>query len=107
MALTEAIKEALWLLELVKELKLEQVQISVYCDNQGIVQLSKNKVFHERTKDIDIKLHSIRDVIAEGSVAIKKASAEETPADMITKPLPSSKSNYYLELVGVMDTQPL
>ena len=37
MALTEAIKEAMWLLGLVKELKLEMVQISVYCDNQGAV----------------------------------------------------------------------
>ena len=76
----------------------------MYYDNQGVVQLSKNQVFHERTKHIDIKLHFIRDVIAEGSVAVKKVSTEENPIDMITKPLPSSKFNYCLDLVGVMDT---
>ena len=43
-------------------------------------------------------------MIARGSVAIKKVSTEENLADMITKPLPSSKFNYYLDLVGVMDT---
>ena len=66
--------------------------------------MSKNQVFHERTKHIDIKLHFIRDVIAEGSVVVNKVSTEENPADMITKPLPSSKFNYCLDLVGVMDT---
>ena len=48
MALSEAVKEALWLLGLVKELKLKQQQITVFCDNQGALQLSKNQVFHER-----------------------------------------------------------
>ena len=37
MALTEAIKEALWLLGLVKELKVDQEQTIVFCDNQGAV----------------------------------------------------------------------
>ena len=58
MALTEAIKEALWLYELVRELKADQQHISVFCDNQGAIQLSKNQVFHERTKHVDIKFHS-------------------------------------------------
>ena len=59
MALTKAIKEALWLLGLVRELKIDQEQIVVFCDNQRVVQLSKNQVFHERTKHIDMKLHFI------------------------------------------------
>ena len=59
MDLTQAIKEALWLLGLVREQRIDQDQIVVFCDNQGAVQLSKNQVFHERTKHIDIKLHFI------------------------------------------------
>ena len=55
MALTEAVKEALWLLGLVRELKIDQEQIVVFCDNQRAIQLSKNQVFHEKTKHIDIK----------------------------------------------------
>ena len=42
MALIEAIREALWFLALVKELKIDEQQISVFCDNQGAIQLSKN-----------------------------------------------------------------
>ena len=91
-------------LGLVIELKIDQEQIVVFCDNQRAVQLSKNKVFHERTKHIDIKLHFIREVVAKGSVLVKKASTEENPVDMITKSPPSGKFEYYLELIGVLDS---
>ena len=37
----EAIKEALWLMGLLKELKIMQD-----CDNQSVIQLSRNQVFH-------------------------------------------------------------
>ena len=104
MALTEAIKEALWLLGLIKELKIGQTQVSVYCDNQGDVQLSRNQVFHKRTKHIDVKLHFIRDIVAKGDVTVKKVFTKENPAVMITKPLPSNKFEYCLELIGMMDT---
>ena len=57
MALTEAIKEALWLLGLVKELKIDQQQISGFCDNQGAIQMSRNKMYHERTKHVDVKVN--------------------------------------------------
>ena len=102
MALTEAIKEALWLLGLVRELKIDQEQIVVFCDNHGAIQLSKNQVFHERTKHIDIKLHFIREIVAKGSILLKKVSTEENPVDMIIKPLPSGKFEYCLELICVL-----
>ena len=35
---------------------------------------------------------------------MKKVSTEENPADMITKSLPSSKFEYYLELIGMLNT---
>ena len=54
-------------------------------DNQGAVQLSRNRVFLKRTKHIDIKLHFIQDLVNEGQVAVKKMSTEENPSGMITK----------------------
>ena len=92
------------MLGLAEELKFGQEKITVFCDNQGAVQLSKNQVFHERTKHIDIKLHFIREVVARGSVRVDKVSTEDNPADMITKPLPSNKFEYCLDMVGVLKT---
>jgi len=40
-ALTEAIKEALWLRGIARELKLQDHVIIVHCDNQSVIHLSK------------------------------------------------------------------
>ena len=104
MALTEAIKEALWLLRLIKELKIGQQQVCVFCDNQGAIQLSKNQVSLERTKHVDIKVHFIQYIIAKGVVLGKNVATKDNPADMITKPLPSNKFEYCLEMVGLLET---
>nr|GEW23800.1 retrotransposon protein, putative, Ty1-copia subclass [Tanacetum cinerariifolium] len=45
MALTEAVKEAIWLRELLEELGVELNTVAVNCDNQGAIHLSRNHVF--------------------------------------------------------------
>ena len=97
----EAIKEALWLRGIARELKLQDHVIIVHCDNQSVVHLSKNQVYHERTKHVDVKLHFVRETIAKGAVFMKKVSTEHTPSDMITKVLPTSKFFYCLDLINL------
>ncbi|KAH9705095.1 hypothetical protein KPL70_011743 [Citrus sinensis] len=62
-ALTEVVKEALWLKGLVTELGLEQESVTVNCDSSSAIQLSKNPKYHERTKHVDVRMHFIRDKI--------------------------------------------
>nr|GEW01251.1 retrovirus-related Pol polyprotein from transposon TNT 1-94 [Tanacetum cinerariifolium] len=45
MALTEAVKEAVWLRGLLEELGVELNTVAVNCDNQGAIHLSQNHVF--------------------------------------------------------------
>lgn len=98
-ALTEAVKESLWLEGIAKELKIQNEVITVHCDSQSAIDLSRNSVHHERTKHIDIKLHFVREVIGQGSVIVKKISTDHNPSDMITKALPSSKFFHCLDLI--------
>ncbi|KAG8496862.1 hypothetical protein CXB51_008020 [Gossypium anomalum] len=87
MAITEAYKEAIWLKGLFSELN-EDLQIStVFCDSQSAIFLTKDQMFHERTKHIDVQYHFVRDIIARG--------------DMMTKSLPITKFEHCLDLVGV------
>nr|GEW22973.1 retrotransposon protein, putative, Ty1-copia subclass [Tanacetum cinerariifolium] len=53
MALTKAVKEAIWLRGLLKELGVSLNIVAVNCDNQGAIHLSWNHVFHLRTKHIN------------------------------------------------------
>ncbi|KAL5565857.1 hypothetical protein UlMin_029021 [Ulmus minor] len=91
-AATEGVKEAMWLKGLVGELGCVHDKVEVFCDNQSSIHLTKNQMFHERTKHIDIKLHFIRDVVSRGIVTVEKIHTDENPADMLTKADQGAKS---------------
>ena len=102
-ALTEAVKEAIWIKELLREMGFEQEKVSIWCDSQSAISLSKNKVFHERTKHVARKFHFIRDVIEEGEVEVLKIHTSRNPADMLTKCIPVHKFEAALELLKLTD----
>ena len=56
-AATEAGKEMIWLKRFLQELDLNQMEYIVYCDSQSAIDLSKNSMYHTRTKYIDVKYH--------------------------------------------------
>ena len=101
-ATNETVKESLWLRDLVSELlQVKELKTTViHCDSQSAVSLSKNQVYHDRRKHVDIKYHFIRDIIKSEVVAIKNISTNENVVDMLTKALPSKKFNYYLQLLN-------
>nr|GFC59444.1 retrovirus-related Pol polyprotein from transposon TNT 1-94 [Tanacetum cinerariifolium] len=87
MALTEAVKEAIWLKGLLEELSVELNRVTVNCDNQGAIHLSRNHVFHERTKHINVRYHFIREVLEAKTIDVLKVSTEHNAADALTKVL--------------------
>lgn len=101
MAAAEAVKEAIWLRGLVSDLGLLQDTSVVYCDSQSAIHLTKNQMYHERTKHIDVRYHFIRDIILQGDIAVKKIATADNPADMMTKPIPVLKFKHCLGLIGV------
>jgi ribonuclease HI len=101
MAIAEAGKEAVWLKGLYAELCGDNSCIKLFSDSQSAIYLTKDQMFHERTKHIDIKYHAIRDVVAKGKVKVCKISTHDNPADMMTKPVPVSKFELCSSLVGI------
>lgn len=102
-AVTEAMKEAIWLKGFTSELGLKQDQIVVHCDSQSAIHLSKHQVYHERSKHIDVKLHFVRDIISKGEIKLEKISTEQNPADALTKALSCTKFKYCLNLVNAVE----
>ncbi|KAH9769620.1 hypothetical protein KPL71_012083 [Citrus sinensis] len=100
-ALTEAVKEAKWLSGLVYEFGLKQDSVCIGCDSSSAIQLNKNPKYHERTKHIDVRLHFIRDEIANGVVNVVKVPTLTNPADVLTKAVPAVKFRNSLNLIGV------
>ncbi len=105
MALAKAIKEVLWLQSLVGDLGLIQYKATVFCDNQSATHLTKNQMYNERTKHIDVRYHFIRDIVSQGTVVVQKVSTHNNPTDMMIKGVPINKFRHCLDLVGICSAQ--
>ncbi|KAM1696422.1 hypothetical protein ACFXTN_027951 [Malus domestica] len=101
MAVTEAIKEAIWLQGLLDDLGVQQDHVNVHCDSQSAIHLAKNQVHHARTKHIDVRFHFVREVIDEGDILLQKIGTTDNPADMLTKPVSLHKFKHCLDLIGI------
>ena len=100
-AATETGKEMIWLKRFLQELGLHQKEYAVYCDSQSAIDLSKNSMYHARTKHIDVRYHWIREMVDDESLKVLKISTNENPSDMLTKVVPRNKFELCKELVGI------
>ena len=64
--------------------------------------MSKNHVFHDKSKHIKIKLHYIRDMVQRGEVKLQYMATDEEIVDVLTKPLSKVKFEYLRERLGVI-----
>ena len=101
MALTEAVKESIWLKGLLIELGINLRSVVVNCDNQGAIHLSRNSMFHERTKHIKVRYHFIREIVESKEIEVAKIGTEDNVANAFTKVVPSPKFKYCMEILGV------
>eukprot|EP00253_Pinus_taeda_P016301 PITA_16301 len=70
-ATTTAACQAVWLRRVLRDLCHEQENgTTIYCDNSSAITLSKNSVFHKRTKHIDTKFHFIRELVNNGEIVL-------------------------------------
>eukprot|EP00253_Pinus_taeda_P023909 PITA_23909 len=70
-ATTAATCQAVWLRRVLRDLCHEQENgTTIYCDNSSAIALSKNSVFHKRTKHINTKFHFIRELVNNGEIVL-------------------------------------
>lgn len=101
MAINLASKEAIYIINLLKELGYYKQSIfPLYTDNNSALLLAKNPVFHERTKHINVKYYYIRDLIEKQIIDLLYINTIKQKADGFTKPLERVKFNYFLEHLG-------
>nr|GEW32659.1 retrovirus-related Pol polyprotein from transposon TNT 1-94 [Tanacetum cinerariifolium] len=102
MAMTEAVKEAIWLQGLLSKLGIKPKFVTMHSDSQSAIHITKNQVYHARTKHIDVRYHFIREILEEGGVRIQKIHTSKNHADMVTKVVAGIKFNYCLDLINIV-----
>ncbi|KAJ4764255.1 polyprotein [Rhynchospora pubera] len=99
---SEATKQVIWLRKVLGDMGEKQDMATVlFCDNKSAIAMSKNSVFHKRTKHIDLKHHYIREMVEDEEVMIKHVKTGDQLADIFTKALPCDKFVYLRELLGM------
>lgn len=78
MAITEAPKEAKRFKFFVGDISSCSKDVLVYCDSKSVIHLAKNqKMFHIRTKHVNVKYNIIRNVIDKNELTSMKNCTEE------------------------------
>ena len=71
-------------------------------DNKSAIEISRNSVYHRRTKHIEVRYHFIRNCVEDDKVKLKYVRTEDQLADMFTKPLGISKFREFREKMGLV-----
>ncbi|UYV77008.1 hypothetical protein LAZ67_14002803 [Cordylochernes scorpioides] len=85
----EASQELLWLLDLLKDLELEQkAPIYFHQDNQSCLKICSSEKVSSRTKHIATKIHHLKDLQKKTVIKMIYCPTGDMKADLLTKPLP-------------------
>ncbi|GKU93778.1 hypothetical protein SLEP1_g7344 [Rubroshorea leprosula] len=85
-ALWDTTSELLSLRWLLEDMSIPQPSsTNLYCDNQSVMQIAPNDIFHECTKHIEVDCHFIRHHVAQGTVHLVFIGSTDQPVDLFTK----------------------
>lgn len=100
-SLSDCVKQVLWHRKLINELENNQLQVTIYMDNESSIKLSKNDAYSARTKHIDVRFHHTRHQIEMQTISIEYCKTAENTADALTKPVTKEKTIFCNDQMGL------
>jgi hypothetical protein len=64
--------------------------------------MTKNHVFHDKLKHIEIRYHYICDMVQRGAIKLQYVSMDEQVVDVLTKPLSHVKFEQFQDNLGMV-----
>lgn len=91
-ALASATTEVVWIQQLLRELRIPLCKSPrLYTDNVSAQFMTKNPVFHKRSKHIQIDYHFVREKVERGNLLVNYVPTADQYADVLTKALSSKR----------------
>ena len=79
------VDELAWLMRLLYELHVDNiVPIPIKYDSQEAIYISKNPMFHERTKHIELDCHFVREKLLANLISLSHILTTQQLADVLT-----------------------
>jgi hypothetical protein len=104
MAAGNCTTQILWMIHTLNDYDLHLRKVPIMCDNTSAMKISKNLVFHSRTKNIEIRHHFIRDHVEKGDIELIHVDTKNQIADIFTKPLPTEQHHKLRFKLGMCAT---
>ena len=106
-ALADTTFELLWLRWLLTDLGVSTSSATLlYCDNQSVIHIAHNDVFHERIKHIEIDCHFIWYHLVHGALKLFTVSSKDQLADIFTKSLPKDRTRDLVDNLKLVSHPP-
>ncbi|GJX50521.1 ribonuclease H-like domain-containing protein [Tanacetum coccineum] len=103
-ALASVTSEVIWILKFLKDLKIKNLlPVDLHCDSNSAIKIAANSVSHERTKNLDIDLHFVREFFLKGVVKTVKVDSANQIVDVFTKGLGTIQHKIFLEKLRMYD----
>ncbi|KAH9733814.1 reverse transcriptase Ty1/copia-type domain-containing protein [Citrus sinensis] len=91
-----------WLMYIFKEIGINLIKPPVLiCDNISALHMSKNLVFHARTKHIELDYHFVREKVTSGLLNTRYIPPSQQTADLFTKPLSKALFSKFRHKLGI------
>ncbi|CAL1387373.1 unnamed protein product [Linum trigynum] len=91
-SMSEVTSELVWLRQLLEELGVVSIYpMRLYVDNTSAIKIATNLVLHDHTKHIEVHVHYIRQLVAEGHILLSYITSEDQTADLLTKAVATSR----------------
>jgi transposase InsO family protein len=98
--------QGVWLEALRADLLCQELKkIKLKVDNQSAISLSKNPVFHDRSKHIDTRFHYLRENVENGRIEVEHVGTCDQLADILTKSLGRVKFCELCDKIGLQDVK--
>jgi hypothetical protein len=102
MAASSAVKEALWLRQLLPELGVSVGTVRIDMDNQGAIKILRHPNAMMRCKHIDIMHHFAKERVLRGEISIEYVGTDAMLADFLTKAVDFRKFEVCRSGLGVL-----
>ena len=101
MALTEGTKQLIWLRCFIRELGIDQSQLTSLCsDTLDAITLSQDATYHMCTKHINVTYHFINEKVASHETVLTYVPMKDNIVDIITKGLKLHQHHYLMGKIG-------